>query len=632
MALYRKYRPATFAEVVGQEHVTEPLSTALSAGRINHAYLFSGPRGCGKTSSARILARSLNCEQGPTPAPCGVCDSCVALAPNGGGSVDVVELDAASHGGVDDTRELRDRAFYAPAQSRYRIFIIDEAHMVTTAGFNALLKIVEEPPEHLIFVFATTEPEKVLPTIRSRTHHYPFRLLAPRTMRGLIERILASEDVDVDDAVFPLVIRAGGGSPRDTLSVLDQLLAGADGNRVHYPRALALLGVTDVALIDDAVDALAAGDAGALFGAIESVIDAGHDPRRFGVDLLERFRDLIVLQAVPDAASRGVVDAPDDVLERMREQADRVGPATLARYAEVVHAGLGEMRGATAPRLLLEVVCARLLLPSASDTESALLQRVERIETRLDISIPADEAAMSAAVKTADRQVSEKQYARKIPAPVPSVTTARPARAESVPPAAAPLPPPPAKAEPGPEPEPEPVPDSEPAPRLRDEPEPEAAPTPAAVAGPAELSATSVRSMWPTIREKVRERSRSTEALLAGAVVRAVTEDTLTLAHESAPLAKRLSEQRNIDVIRDALKDALGVDWRVRCEFGVGEPAGDTALPSAPGAGAADTRRAEEDDMIAEVGAVDDAAPRRDPEEVALELLQSELGARRIDG
>ena len=627
MALYRKYRPATFAEVVGQEHVTEPLSTALSAGRINHAYLFSGPRGCGKTSSARILARSLNCEQGPTPAPCGVCDSCVALAPNGGGSVDVVELDAASHGGVDDTRELRDRAFYAPAQSRYRIFIIDEAHMVTTAGFNALLKIVEEPPEHLIFVFATTEPEKVLPTIRSRTHHYPFRLLAPRTMRGLIERILASEDVDVDDAVFPLVIRAGGGSPRDTLSVLDQLLAGADGNRVHYPRALALLGVTDVALIDDAVDALAAGDAGALFGAIESVIDAGHDPRRFAVDLLERFRDLIVLQAVPDAASRGVVDAPDDVLDRMREQADRVGPATLARYAEVVHAGLGEMRGATAPRLLLEVVCARLLLPSASDTESALLQRVERIETRLDISIPAGEAAMSATVKTADRQGSEKQYARKIPAPGPEVTTATPAQAESVPPTSAPLPPPPAKAEPEPEAEPEP--------RLRAEPEPEAASTPAAVAGlagPAELSATSVRSMWPTIREKVRERSRSTEALLAGAVVRAVAEDTLTLAHESAPLAKRLSEQRNIDVIRDALKDALGVDWRVRCEFGVGEPAGDAALPSAAGAGAADTQRAEEDDMIAEVGTADDASPRRDPEEVALELLQSELGARRIDG
>src|SRR5690349_14556071 len=568
VALYRKYRPATFAEVVGQEHVTEPLSTALTAGRINHAYLFSGPRGCGKTSSARILARSLNCEQGPTATPCGVCDSCIGLAPNGAGSIDGVELDAASHGGVDDTRELRDRAFYAPAQSRYRVFIVDEAHMVTTAGFNALLKIVEEPPDHLIFVFATTEPEKVLPTIRSRTHHYPFRLLAPRTMRSLLERICSAEDVTVDDAVYPLVIRAGGGSPRDTLSVLDQLLAGAEANRVDYQRALALLGATDVALIDVAIDALAAGDAAALFGAVEAVIDAGHDPRRFATDLLERFRDLIVLQSVPDAIARGVVDGPEDVLERMREQAGRVGTATLTRYAEVVHAGLGEMRGATAPRLLLEVVCARLLLPSASDTEAALLQRVERIETRLDMSIPAGEASMSSGMSSAAQPAApQKQFARKsqTPAQAPKAETEAPAAAEP-------------KPEPAPEAAPEPPPSPPPV-RPPSDPVVEAPPTPPVGA---ELNAASVRSMWSTVREKVRQRSRTIDVMLAGAIVRAVEGGTLVLSHESAPLAKRLVEQRNSDVIREALKDALGVDWKIQCEMGAAPVAPPTPEPADP--------------------------------------------------
>lgn len=380
MALYRKYRPASFAEVVGQEHVTDPLSTALDTGRISHAYLFSGPRGCGKTSSARILARSLNCVEGPTSRPCGVCPSCVALAPGGPGNLDVIELDAASHGGVDDTRELRDRAFYAPAESRYRVFIVDEAHMVTTAGFNALLKIVEEPPAHLIFIFATTEPDKVLPTIRSRTHHYPFRLLPPATMRGLLGRICEQENVPVEEAVYPLVIRAGGGSPRDSLSVLDQLLAGAGPEGVTYTRAVSLLGVTDVALIDDAVGALATSDGAALFGTIDRVMEAGHDPRRFSVDLLERLRDLILLRAVPDAAERGLVAAPGDQLERMQAQAESIGPAALTRYAELLHAGLGEMRGATAPRLLLEVICARMLLPAATDSDAAALQRLEHLE------------------------------------------------------------------------------------------------------------------------------------------------------------------------------------------------------------------------------------------------------------
>ncbi|BBY45233.1 DNA polymerase III subunit gamma/tau [Mycolicibacterium celeriflavum] len=615
VALYRKYRPATFAEVVGQEHVTEPLSTALSSGRINHAYLFSGPRGCGKTSSARILARSLNCAQGPTATPCGVCDSCVALAPNGPGSVDVVELDAASHGGVDDTRELRDRAFYAPAQSRYRIFIVDEAHMVTTAGFNALLKIVEEPPEHLIFVFATTEPEKVLPTIRSRTHHYPFRLLAPRTMRSLLEGICTQEGVTVDDAVYPLVIRAGGGSPRDTLSVLDQLLAGAEGDHVTYARALALLGATDVALIDDAIDALAANDAAALFGVVEAVIDAGHDPRRFATDLLERFRDLIVLQSVPDAGARGVVDGPEDVLERMREQATRIGTATLTRYAEVVHAGLGEMRGATAPRLLLEVVCARLLLPSASDTESALLQRVERIETRLDMSIPAGEGT------AAQGSGPPRQYARKsrVAEPhAPEQTRAEPAPEEKAP------------AEPAPEekaPEPAPEEKAPSPPPVR----PPSDPVVEAPAAAGEPNAAAVRSMWSTVRDKVRERSRTTEVMLSGAIVRSIEGDTLVLSHDSAPLAKRLAEQRNADVIREALKDALGVNWKIRCETGSADPA--PAQPKrAADVPAPPQRDEDEEDMLAEAGSDTSDTPRRDPEEAALELLQNELGARRIDG
>ncbi|WOC12538.1 DNA polymerase III subunit gamma and tau [Gordonia sp. MP11Mi] len=407
MALYRTYRPATFAEVVGQEHVTEPLSRALDSGRINHAYLFSGPRGCGKTSSARILARSLNCAQGPTSTPCGTCGSCVALGPGGPGSLDVVELDAASHGGVDDTRDLRDRAFYAPAESRYRVFIIDEAHMVSSAGFNALLKIVEEPPEHLIFIFATTEPEKVLTTIKSRTHHYPFRLLAPPVMRGLLENICAQEDVTVAPEVYPLVIRAGGGSPRDSLSILDQLLAGAGDEGVTYDRALSLLGVTDSALIDAAVDALAASDGAALFGVVEKVVDAGHDPRRFAIDLLDRFRDLILLQAVPDAADRGLVEAPEDQLVRMKAVVEHLGAGTLTRYAEVAHASLGDMRGTTSPRLLLEVMCSRMLLPAVSADDAALLQRIEMLEHRPAGAgpAPADTAAAqpsSAAVAAPD--------------------------------------------------------------------------------------------------------------------------------------------------------------------------------------------------------------------------------------
>lgn len=380
MALYRKYRPASFAEVVGQEHVTEPLSVALDSGRINHAYLFSGPRGCGKTSSARILARSLNCVEGPTSTPCGKCDSCIALAPGGPGSLDVTELDAASHRGVDDMRELRDRAFYAPADSRYRVFIIDEAHMITTEGFNTLLKIVEEPPEHLIFIFATTEPEKLLATIRSRTHNYPFRLLTPPDMRGLLGRIVADEGAVVEDAVYPLVVRAGGGSPRDSLSIMDQLLAGAGPEGVTYQRAVALLGVTDSSLLDRSAEALAAQDQAGLFAVVDDVINAGYDPRRFAMDLLDRFRDLLIVQAVPDAFERGLVDVPAQEQDALRQQAEALGPATLTRCAAVVNDGLAQMRGATSPRLLLEILCARMALPAAGMTVEALAQRVEALE------------------------------------------------------------------------------------------------------------------------------------------------------------------------------------------------------------------------------------------------------------
>jgi len=388
--LYRRYRPETFSEVIGQDHVTVPLRNALSNNRVNHAYLFSGPRGCGKTTSARILARAINCEKGPIAEPCGVCKSCTDLARGGPGSIDVIEIDAASHGGVDDARDLRERAFFAPVESRYKIYIIDEAHMVTTQGFNALLKLVEEPPPHLKFIFATTEPDKVIGTIRSRTHHYPFRLVPPKVLGDYMASLCQSEGVAIESAALPLVVRAGAGSVRDSLSVLDQLIGGAGPDGVTYELAVALLGFTPDSLLDACVDGIAAHDSRAVFETIEKVIETGQDPKRFAEDLLRRLRDLVILSAVPTAVASGLIEAAEDQGERLQTQAAGIGPAELTRAADIVAAGLLEMRGATAPRLQLELICAKVLLPGADDSTNGIQARLDRMERRLTIGVPAE--------------------------------------------------------------------------------------------------------------------------------------------------------------------------------------------------------------------------------------------------
>ena len=607
MALYRKYRPASFAEVVGQEQVTTPLSAALDAGRINHAYLFSGPRGCGKTSSARIMARSLNCEQGPTSTPCGVCESCVSLAPGGAGNLDVTELDAASHNGVEDMRELRDRAYYAPAESRYRIFIIDEAHMISGAGANALLKVVEEPPEHVIFIFATTEPEKIIGTIRSRTHHYPFRLLTPPAMKGLLERTVASEGVAVEDSVYPMVIQAGGGSPRDTLSILDQLLAGAGPDGLTYDLARPLLGVTDLTLIDDTIAALADQNKAGLFQLVDRVIEAGHDPRRFAIDLLDRLRDLMILQAVPDAITSGLVTAPADRAPVLSEQASRFTGPQLTYLATTVNEQISNLRGATSPRLLLEILCAHLLInaapagapaPSAAGanaagaTSPATPGASPASGSTAGSSSGAAPSAAAGAVPT-QPGASAVANAQDPAAAAAAIIANRRNRREQQKPAPEQKP----EQTPAPEqkPEPQQQPEQQPAeepkqdtwgqprptgaqqaaqPEQKPEPQPEpqSEPQADAQADPAPANEEDllgqIKARWEGVRAGIGKRNKVAEIMLAEARILGLRYGTLILGHTTGALAERINAPSNNDVIVEVLKDEFNQELKVHCVIG----------------------------------------------------------------
>lgn len=624
LALYRRYRPESFAEVIGQEHVTDPLQQALRNNRVNHAYLFSGPRGCGKTTSARILARCLNCEQGPTPTPCGECQSCRDLARNGPGSIDVIEIDAASHGGVDDARDLREKAFFGPASSRYKIYIIDEAHMVTSAGFNALLKVVEEPPEHLKFIFATTEPEKVIGTIRSRTHHYPFRLVPPGTLREYLAEVCGRENSHVEDGVLPLVVRAGAGSVRDSMSVMDQLLAGAGDDGVTYAMATSLLGYTDLSLLDSIVDAFAAGDGAAAFEVVDRVIEGGNDPRRFVADLLERLRDLVILAAVPDAGEKGLIDAPADVVERMQAQASVFGAAELSRAADLVNEGLTEMRGATSPRLQVELICARVLLPAAFDDERSVQARLDRLERGASFATagagpamgyvtgPQAQAHAPVAMVPPGGGVAAARAAVRGDAPeaAPPAAPVQPARsAAPVAPAApaAPAPQPPAEAPAGGQrpgawpataaPEsgrrpggwptasaagqaPAPVTPAAPAP---------APATPAPAPGAPQPSpgmtqgAAQVRNMWPDILEAVKNRRRFTWILLSqNAQVTGFDGTTLQIGFLNAGARDNFASSGSEDVLKQALAEQFNMQWKIEA---IVDPSGGAGQPPQTGGG-----------------------------------------------
>lgn len=568
LALYRRYRPDTFADVIGQEHVTEPLQRALLNNRVNHAYLFSGPRGCGKTTSARILARALNCERGPAPVPCGECQSCLDLARGGLGSIDVIEIDAASHGGVNEARDLRERAFFSPVHSRYKIYIIDEAHMVTKEGFNALLKVVEEPPPHVKFIFATTEPEKVLGTIRSRTHHYPFRLVPPKVLGAYLGQVCDAEGVDVEPAVLPLVVRSGAGSVRDSLSVLDQLLGAASEAGVTYRQATALLGYTPDALLDEIVDAFAAGDSHGVFAAVDKVIEVGQDPRRFAEDLLRRLRDLIIVAAVPDALSSGLVDVAADQADRLVSQASALGAGELTRAAEVIAVGLTEMRGTTAPRLHLELMCARVLLPGADTDGRGLHARLDRLERRLGMpGADAPPPPVTAPEETADHP-AQPLAAR---APAPSVATPPPSpvpeRSNSAAPArgAAGAPEPSITSRNG---RPRTLPAAEPdreaaAPTPPPTSESGAPPTPATPS--TSFGTADLRRLWPDVLQEVKTRRRFTWILLSqNAQVVEVREGVLTLGMANQGARDSFGRGGSADVLREAILQVVGVSLHIQ--------------------------------------------------------------------
>ena len=511
LALYRKYRPSVFADVIGQEHVTVPLSNALESGRTHHAYLFSGPRGCGKTSSARIMARSLNCVKGPTPNPCGECQSCNDLVANGPGSLDVIELDAATHGLVDDARDLRDKAFFAPVQSRYKIYIIDEAHQLGPGAANALLKVVEEPPPHVIFIFATTEPEKLISTIRSRTHHYPFRLVPPGILVAHLEKICNAEGVKVAKGVLPLVVRASGGSVRDALSILGQLLAGAGTDGVSYEIAIQLLGFTDGALLDDAIDALAARDGASLFKTVDRVVESGHDPRRFTSDFLERLRDLMIVDALQQTNANSILrDLPEDQIERMRTQANQIGAANLSRAADIAAEGLTQMRGATAPRLILELICGRILLPGADTTERGLLSRIERLERADSISIPAVKAVEPKPAKIEEAALTEQADSKKaLPEAAVPVKAASPVQNSSI-------------------------------------------------------DVTGLRRIWPDVIEEVKKKRRLTWSLLsASANIISMDENSITIGIVNPGARDSFLRSESDVILRQAFIDIVGVDKKI---------------------------------------------------------------------